>query len=108
MKICYKRDGGLAFLPGLQRQTEFDAETLDDQRRNELSQLVSQCCFFEQPAQVGQAAKGAADMTAEVLTIEKEGARHQVRIVGTPPDEALLALLQVVRAVVALQRQHGG
>lgn len=108
MKIRYQRDGGFAFLPGLQRPLEFDAEALDDQRREELSHLVTKACFFEQPAQVGDVAKGAADHTTETLSIEVSGQQHQVRIVGTPHDEALVALLQVVRAEVAVIRKRGG
>jgi hypothetical protein len=107
MKICYQRDGGLAFLPGLQRPTEFDAAGLDDQRRQELSRLVTQACFFEQPAQVGSVAPGTADHTSEILTIEMAGIRHQVRIVGTPGNEALGALLRVVRDEVAALRRQG-
>ncbi|SEK23754.1 hypothetical protein SAMN05216359_101127 [Roseateles sp. YR242] len=108
MKIRYQRDGGLAYLPGLQRPLEFDAQALDDPRREELSRLVTQSCFFEQPAQVGAVAKGAADHTTETLTIEMSGVAHQVRIVGTPQDEALVALLQVVRAAAAVIRKRGG
>ncbi|WAC70992.1 hypothetical protein OU995_15385 [Roseateles sp. SL47] len=107
MKICYQRDGGLALMPGLQRPMEFDADGLDDHRRQELSRLVTQSCFFEQPAQVGHVTPGTADHISEILTIEMAGTRHQVRIVGTPGDEALSALLRVVRDEVAVLRRQG-
>lgn len=106
MKIGYQRDGGLVFLPGLQRVTEIDVEALDPPRCEAVTRWVRDCCFFDQPAQVGGAAAGAADHITEILTVERDGRRHQVRIVGMPADPALAALLLMVREEVAA-RQHG-
>ncbi len=106
MKIGYQRDGGLAFLPGLQRAKQIDVEALETVRSAALTQLVHACSFFEQPAQVGSAAAGAADQFTEILTVECEGQRHQVRILGTPVDPGLAALLNVVREEVAAARRQ--
>lgn len=108
MKIAYQRDGGLAFLPGLQRATAIDVEALEPSRADALTQLVHACGFFEQPAQVGAAAAGAADQLTEILTVECAGLRHQVRILGTPVDSQLAALLNLVREEVAARRQRQG
>lgn len=104
MKIGYQRDGGLAHLPGLQRATEIDVQALEASRGDALTRLVHACGFFEQPAQVGHAAPGAADHVTEILTVQCAGQQHQVRILGTPADDALAALLRLVRDEVAAAR----
>lgn len=95
-------------MPGLQRATAIDVEALEASRAEALTHLVQACSFFKQPAQVGAVAAGAADHITEILTVECDGQRHQVRILGTPPDDALAALLHVVREEVAARRQRQG
>lgn len=106
MKIGYQRDGGLAFLPGLQRATQIDLETLEAPRAEALTKLVHACSFFEQPSQVGATGAGAADQLTEILTVERDGLRHQVRILGAAVDPALAALLKLVREEVAAARRQ--
>lgn len=111
MRIVYKSDGGLAYLPNLQKPVDVDVDRLDAAAREELLRLVQDARFFELPATVGSLARGAADHTVETLTVEDEGRRHSVRLVSVPAEGPLqslrTAVLAQVKAIRAGSKKSG-
>jgi hypothetical protein len=114
VRIRYQTSGGLAYLPGLQKPVEIDAEALDAATRDELLRLVDAAGFFELPATLGSIAKGSADHATDTLTIEDEGRSHSVRLLSSVSDGPLRELLRAVRVQVkasraeAKDRKQGG
>ena len=104
MRIVHQSQGGLAYLPGLQKPVEIDTEALDADARRHLQGLVQAAGFFDLPATVGSHARGAADMQADTLTIEHDGRCHSVRVLSAPAEGPLRELLGAVRAQVKAQR----
>lgn len=104
MRIVHQSEGGLAYLPGLQKPVEIDTGSLDAAARQHLQGLVQAAAFFDLPATVGSHPRGAADMQADTLTIEHEGRCHSVRVLSAPAEGPLHELLGAVRAQVKAQR----
>jgi hypothetical protein len=70
MKINFKMDGGVAYLPAFSKPLIIDTTQTDPQVANQLESLVREARFFDQPAQTGAVAKGAADYKTYTLTVE--------------------------------------
>ncbi len=104
MRIVHQSEGGLAYLPGLQKPVEIDTDALDPDARQHLQGLVQAAAFFDLPTTVGSHPRGAADMQTDTLTIEHEGRRHSVRVLSAPADGPLRELLGAVRTQVKAQR----
>ncbi|RKH06599.1 hypothetical protein D7V97_22370 [Corallococcus sp. CA053C] len=99
MRIELKREGGLAFLPGLSRPRTFDLRDLPPAQAEALTRSVQAAAFFNQPAVVGTASKGAADQTRYTLTIEEGGRRHTVQLLEPVQEPHLHALLELLKQV---------
>lgn len=97
MRIEIKREGGFAFVPGLNRPRQLDLRDLPPAQAEELARSVHAASFFEQPARVGVASKGAADQTRVTLTIEEEGRRHSVQLLEPVQDPHLRELLALIK-----------
>lgn len=97
MRIELKRDGGVAFLPGLNRPRVFNLEELPPAQAEALTRSVHAASFFQQPAVVGAAAKGAADQLRYTLTVEEGGRRHSVQLLEPVKDPHLHALLELLK-----------
>jgi hypothetical protein len=104
MRIIHQSEGGLAYLPGLQKPVEIDADALDAASGQELQRLVEAAGFFDLPPTVGSNVRGAADVQTDTLTIEHGGRRHSVRVLSAPADGPLRELLGAVRTQVKAQR----
>ncbi len=89
MKIEFKKEGGIAFFPGLSKPVPLDTDNLDKAEAEEIKRLVEATHFFDLPASVGEPAKGAADYQHYSLTIEEGERRHTVRVLVPPQDPAL-------------------
>ena len=100
MRVTYKSEGGLAYLPALQKPIDIDVDQLAPPERNEFARLVQEALFFELPETIGSAAKGAADYSVDILTVQHEGRSHSVRVLSAPPQGPLQELLRAVRAKV--------
>jgi hypothetical protein len=99
MRVQFQSEGGVAFFPGLQKPISIDVDALSASDADRLRQLVRAANFFDLPAHIGTAPRGAADMRTYTLTIEDGGQRHTVRVTEPITDDTLQAL------VGALQRQ---
>ncbi|RKH21158.1 hypothetical protein D7Y13_00675 [Corallococcus praedator] len=99
MRIELKREGGLAFIPGLNRPHVFKLGDLPPAQADAIARSVQAASFFERPARVGTASKGAADQTRYVLTIEDEGRRNTVQLLEPVEDPSLRALLDLLKQV---------
>ncbi|RKH65442.1 protealysin inhibitor emfourin [Corallococcus llansteffanensis] len=97
MHIELKREGGIAFLPGLNRPRTFDLRDLPPAQAEALTRSVHAASFFQQPAVVGTAAKGAADQTRYTLTIEEGGRRHTVQLLEPVQEPHLRELLELLK-----------
>jgi hypothetical protein len=104
VKIDFKKEGGIAFFPGLSRAETLEDDRLDRAEAAEIKRLAEAARFFELPATVGEPAPGAADYQYVTLSIEDGARRHQVRVLIPPQDPALGELLKKVHQLVKAAR----
>ena len=98
MRIQFKTEGGIAYLPGLSAPVTIDTAELPEPEAGELMRLVEEARFFDQPSIVGPPARGAADYRTYTVTIEDGGRHHTVRFadpVGDGGPQRLLDYLKV-------------
>ncbi|NOK07497.1 protealysin inhibitor emfourin [Corallococcus exercitus] len=98
MRIELKRDGGIAFFPGLARPRTVDLAALPPATAEALQREVREARFFEQPATVGGGPTGGADRTRYIVTIEDDGGRrHSVQMVEPVNEPHLRSLLDLIQ-----------
>lgn len=97
MRIELKREGGVAVFPGLARPRTVDVEALPPETAEAIQRGVRESHFFEQPATVGTASRGAADQTLYTVTIEDGGRRHSVRLLEPVEEPQLRTLLELLK-----------
>ncbi len=97
MHIELKREGGIAFFPGLARPRTIDVEALPPETADAIRRGVQEARFFEQPATVGTASRGAADQTRYTVTIEDGGRRHSVQLLEPVEEPHLRSLLELLQ-----------
>jgi len=88
--IAYERSGGFA---GLRKRALVDTDTLAPAERAEWERLVDAAQFFRLPGTIPPSNPQGRDMFIHVIRIERQGARHEVRVTGTPDSEPLRALV---------------
>lgn len=94
MRIQFKVEGGLVYLPGLNRPVIIDLADLPLPEANELQALLTRVRFFELPLRVGKFSAKAADQRQYKITIEKaEGKSHTVFLSDAMDDPHLRQLL---------------
>lgn len=93
MRVEFKKDGGIAYLPGLNRPTTIDTADLDPGATRQLTELVEAACFFELPDTLGSAARGAADYQSYSITIENGNQKHSVRVSDLSDNQEVAALV---------------
>jgi hypothetical protein len=110
MRATIATEGGLAYFPGLARPVEIDAGALAPADADRLRALVEAARFLALPAQVGQAARGCADLQRHRVTVELDGQRHTVTVVEPIADPALRDLVRFLqqKAVEARRAGAGG
>jgi hypothetical protein len=98
MRIQYKREGGLAYFPGLSRPVRIDTGHLSKEEAQELERLVESAGFFDisppPPPQHG----GAADAFQYTITVESGGKQHTVQVsdpVENPDLQKLIDFLKI-------------
>jgi hypothetical protein len=105
MRVIFQSEGGVAHLPGLSRPVTIEGDQLPEQAGEELRQLIEAARLFERPAQVGSAARGAADYRQYTITVEADGARHTVRLIEPIEDPALQRLVRFLQEQAKAQRK---
>ncbi|NMO13396.1 hypothetical protein HPC49_19020 [Pyxidicoccus fallax] len=104
MRIELKREGGVAFFPGLNRPRGLDLASLPPETAEALQRAVREARFFEQPATVGTAARGA-DRIRYTITVEDDGGRrHSVQLLEPVEEPHLRALLELLKQAEKTQR----
>ena len=73
MRVIFQSEGGIAHFPGLSRPVTIDGDQLPEPAAAELRQLIETARLFDQPAQVGSPARGAADYRRYTITVEADG-----------------------------------
>ena len=99
LAITLKAEGGLAYLPGLQRPTTLDTAHLPAADARTLEDLVRRADFFALPPAVGHPRPGAADVRTFEITVRDGDRTHTVRAVEPIEDPALDALIRRVQAL---------
>jgi hypothetical protein len=97
MRIQLKREGGLAFFPGLSRPRTVELGDLPPEQAEVIERSVRDVRFFEQPPVVGKASQDGADRTRYTLTIEEGGRQHSVQFLEPVEEPRLRALLELVK-----------
>lgn len=100
MNITIEISGGFAALPGLSRPFTIDTKTLDPQRAAEIESLVSESKFFERPAVIDTAPKGAADYYIYAITVQDGARSRSVRLTDPITDPSLERLVSGLRAMI--------
>jgi hypothetical protein len=92
MQITYRREGGLAYLPGLSRPLQLDTAAMAEEQAARLEQLVAAADLFgrDEPAAPAQ---GAADLYSYTLTIRQGRRRRTLRLTDPINEVALQELL---------------
>ena len=99
MKINFKMDGGLAYLPALSKPFSIDTTQLETREANQLESLVQGARFFNQPAQAAKAAKGAADYRTYTITVEDGPHVHTIQLTDPIADMNLQKLVSHLRSM---------
>jgi emfourin len=108
VRIEFSLEGGIAYFPGLNRPVTLEVEQLDAAAAQALMRRIDAARFFDLPAAVGTAPRGAADLQHVTLTIEDAGRRKTVRILVPVTDPALDALVRDVQQHVKAMRAARG
>lgn len=102
MRIQFKIEGGLVYLPGLNRPVIIDLADLPLPEADELQELLTLTRFFELPLRAGKISAKAADQRQYKITIEKaEGDSHTVFLSDIIDDPHLRKLLDFLKTKAA-------
>lgn len=105
MRIELKREGGLAFFPGLSKPQSIEVGELPPEQAAALEAGLREAHFFEQPSTLEKSPPAGADRTTYVLTVEDEGRRHSVQLTEPVADPNLRALLNLLKQVEKERRR---
>ena len=70
MRIEYKKEGGIAYLPALAKPVVIDTDQLDSAENQQLQHLLEQASFHDLPDTVGTVTRGAADMQTHSIRVD--------------------------------------
>ena len=105
MHVHFERSGGYA---GLSLGSDFDSANLSPEETSELTRLVDESCFFEQPELIST--QSGADRFHYAITVDTGTQKHSIEFdeAGTP--ECLRPLLKWLtlaqRNAIAAQKQQ--
>lgn len=94
MRIEFKREGGVAYFPGLSRPVVIDTDRLSPEEAEHLHSLVEASRFFDQPDQAGTPKPGAADYRQYTIHIKAGERDHTIHLVEPIADPGLRSLVQ--------------
>lgn len=102
MKIQFKTEGGLVYLPGLNKPTTIKLEELPVPEADELQELLTRTRFFELPPRAGKISAQAADQRQYKITVEDAGGvSHTVFLTDVVADPNLRRLLDFLKKKTA-------
>jgi hypothetical protein len=85
MRISFKTEGGIAYLPGLSSPVTIDTDELPAKEASELERLVEAAGFFDLPATLSPP-RGGADHQQYTITVTTPDRSHTVRLVDRIED----------------------
>jgi hypothetical protein len=100
MRVTYRREGGLAYLPGLSRPLDLDTATMPSEQAARLEELVEAADFFE-CAEPSPPPAEAADIYRYTLEVRRGRRRRTLRLSDPIVDaglQELVAYLEQLRA----------
>jgi hypothetical protein len=100
MRVQFQVSGGIGYFPGLAAARSIDADTLGEEDRRALKQLVEEARFFELPART-PAASGAADYQTYEITVEDGERKHTVVFSDPVTQPAVKKLVDRLRALTS-------
>ncbi len=107
MRIQLSMDStGIGYFPGLAEPVTIDSRHLPEEKANELECLVKDACFFDQPAQPQEAARGLRDARQYTITIQEGRRRHTITLSDPVDDPALQKLLDEIQSQAQVVRQR--
>jgi hypothetical protein len=98
MRVHLQVSGGLGSFPGLSAPRTIDVDTLSEEDRQRLTQLVDDARFFALPSRI-PAPRGAADYQTYQITIEDGARRHRVVVSDPVAPAPLQKLIDALRAL---------
>ena len=98
MRVHFQVSGGVGSFPGLTAPRTVDVDTLAEEDRHRLKQLVDDARFFDLPSRI-PAPRGAADYQTYQITIEDGARRHLVAVSDPVAPIALQKLIEALRAL---------
>ena len=98
MRVHFQVSGGIGSFPGLAAPRTIDLDTLAEEDRRRLQQLVDDARFFELPSRI-PAPRGAADYQSYEITIEDGARRHRVTVSDPVAPAPLHKLIDALRAL---------
>jgi hypothetical protein len=105
MWVIFQSEGGVAHFPGLSRPVTIEGDQLPERAGAELRELIEAARLFDQPAQVGSPARGAADYRQYTITVEADGRSHTVRLTDPVADPAMQRLVRFLQELAKAQRR---
>jgi hypothetical protein len=99
MKINFEMSGGFAHIPSLSGPLTIDTTQVDPQVANQLESLVREAHFFDQAAQTGTIAKGAADYRTYNITVIDGTRIHTIHVTDPIKDANLGRLISQLRTI---------
>ena len=97
MRIQFKTEGGLAYLPGLSRPVTIDTGELPAEEADELERLIETADFFKLPDD-SVPPRGAADYHQYTISVAAPGRSHTVRLANPIEDPSVRELVNSLRA----------
>ena len=98
MRVHFQVSGGLGSFPGLSAPRTIDVDTLAEEDRRRLQQLVDDARFFTLPSGI-PAPRGAADYQTYQIRIEDGPRRHTVVVSDPVAPAPLQKLIDALRTL---------
>jgi len=98
MRVHFQVSGGIGSFPGLAAPRTIDVDTLAEEDRRRLKQLVDDAQFFTLASRI-PAPRGAADYQTYQITIEDGSRRHRVAVCDPVDAAPLQKLIDALRAL---------
>jgi len=98
MRVHFQVSGGIGSFPGVAAPRTIDVDTLAEEDRRRLTQLVDDARFFTLPSRI-PAPRGAADYQTYQIAIEDGARRHPVVVSDPVAPAPLQKLIDALRAL---------
>jgi hypothetical protein len=98
MRVHFQVSGGVGSFPGLAAPRTIDLDSLAEEDRHRLKQLIDDARFFDLPSRI-PAPHGAADYQTYQITIEDGARRHRVAVSDPVAPAPLQELIDALHSL---------